>query len=110
MRRPLLPAIPRASARRASVPAAAHGGLAPFSAPLGGPMAPLIAGSSLWETRSTPPLWPIGENGVVNGPGGHTRSAMSAEADSLPLPGVPFHAQYPILSRRTSRTLEVALQ
>mmetsp|Transcript_9380 Transcript_9380/g.28197 ORF Transcript_9380/g.28197 Transcript_9380/m.28197 type:complete len:660 (-) Transcript_9380:1506-3485(-) len=93
MRRPLLPAIPRASARRASVPAAAHGGLAPFSAPLGGPMAPLIAGSSLWETRSTPPLWPIGENGVVNGPGGHTRSAMSAEADSLPLPGQEMYTR-----------------
>lgn len=80
-----LPPIPRVSARRASVPAAAEGG----PAPPGGPLVPPGGGSMLWETRSTPPLWSIGEHHVDNGPSQHLRPALSAGTDTFLLGGAP---------------------
>lgn len=69
--KPQFPAIPR-SARRASVPATAPGGVSTF------------VGNTLYETRSSPPLWTIGEGEVDGSPGiyGGMRPALSADADT----------------------------
>jgi hypothetical protein len=75
--RPAFPAIPR-SARRASVPATAPGGASNFIT------------NQLFETRSTPPLWTIGEGDATDGPspgslgGLSMRPAMSADGSGLP--------------------------
>ncbi len=71
--KPSFPAIPR-SARRASVPATAPGGVSSFVT------------SALYETRSTPPLWPIKEGDVSDdptSPGSAMRPAMSADARTM---------------------------
>lgn len=72
--RPAFPAIPR-SARRASAPATAPGGASNFIT------------NQLFETRSTPPLWTIGEGDATDGPDASPHSgmrpAMSADANGF---------------------------
>ncbi len=69
--KPQFPAMPR-SARRASVPATAPGGVSTF------------VSNTLYETRSSPPLWTIGEGEVDGSPGIHggMRPALSADANT----------------------------
>ena len=77
-----LPPIPRVPPQRMAAAAAEGGPARP-----GGPLVPPGGGSMLWETRSTPPLWSIGEHRVDGGPGQHMRLALSAGTDEFLLGG-----------------------
>lgn len=80
------PLIPR-SARRASVATAALGGPSTFAGPLSGDeMVPIALSTDVWGTKSTPPLWSIGEHGVADG-NQAMRSSFPLEANAQFLPG-----------------------
>lgn len=81
-----VPLMPH-SVRRASMPTSAFGGQQSFDGPLSGDeMVPIASSTNMWGTRSTPPLWSIGEHGVADGNQAMC-SSFSMEIDAQFLPG-----------------------